>query len=151
MKNNYAADITLRIAIEEDMLNVWEWRNDSVTIANSFDSVYITMEKHDAWFMDALTNSNKVLLIGCKGEEKVGLVRFDRLSEGVSEISINVSPTFRKQGIGTIMLKKSLSWVKGRVIARIKEDNMISLSAFEKAGFRFEDRTEGIVKMVVQA
>ncbi|MFC1595727.1 GNAT family N-acetyltransferase [Candidatus Margulisiibacteriota bacterium] len=127
--------VGLRKALPEDSADILEWRNDPLTIENSFNAQPVSSEDHQQWFSSALNNADKLLLIGVSGSEKTGVVRFDKLEDGVYEISINVAPGSRGKGLGVIMLKQAGAWVKGRVVARIKKGNVPSIKTFEKAGY----------------
>lgn len=127
----------LRKATLDDKEDLLRWRNDALTVANSFDSREIPFQEHEVWFNKALRDPNRLLLIGLEDDNKIGMVRFD-CHGGYYEISINISPDFRGQGKGMQLLNESLHWVKGRVLARVKKENLSSIRFFEKAGFGFK-------------
>ncbi len=127
----------LRKVIAEDKKDLWDWRNDPVTVANSFDNRAIPFEEHARWFDKALKDDNRLILIGLEKKKKIGMIRFDNHGD-YYEISVNMAPGFRGQGKGNQLLKESLGWVKGRILARVKKENRASIRFFEKAGFIFK-------------
>ena len=74
----------------------------------------------------------------------VGQVRYDRIGT-IAEISIVVAPGFRGRGIGTNLLRLSAyeACAKlrvAKVVGIVKEDNISSQRAFERAGFQNDGR-----------
>src|SRR5205814_1650629 len=71
---------------------------------------------------------------------RVGQVRFDcDRRSGRAEISISLAPSFRGRGLSTPILLSSLRRTPafaGRILARVKVENLASLRAFLKANFR---------------
>ena len=51
------------------------------------------------------------------------------------DIRICTHPTYQKKGIGTFMIQE-FSNVKSNIYAKIKIDNISSIKAFEKAGYK---------------
>ena len=51
------------------------------------------------------------------------------------DIRICTHPTYQKKGIGTFMIQE-FSNVKSNIYAKIKIDNIASIKAFEKAGYK---------------
>lgn len=83
-----------------------------------------------------------------KGEKRIGTLRFNRIEEGV-EISIVIDESERGKGLGLQVLSEANEWLKERgvndVIAKIKENNIASVSIFEKAGYQFYKKEDGIL------
>ncbi|MBL8771318.1 MAG: GNAT family N-acetyltransferase [Phenylobacterium sp.] len=124
----------LRRATEADCVDLWRWRNDPVTRAMSRTSDEVDLAAHTAWFRGALLNPSITLLIGETDDGKVGMVRFDHRDE--TEVSINLNPAFRGQGLSMALLGQALESVAGAVFAEIKDENAASRRLFERAGFR---------------
>ena len=55
-------EIHIRKATEQDCLLFFQWKNDPVTLANSFQSEEVPLERHTEWFSRALTNKKLLLL-----------------------------------------------------------------------------------------
>lgn len=97
----------------------------------------------------------KYFTIGClpslfirKGEKRVSTLRFNRVEDGI-EISIVIDESERGKGLGLQVLAEANGWLKERgvndVIAKIKENNIASLRIFEKAGYQFYKKEDGIL------
>src|SRR5687768_12981563 len=124
----------LRPASSDDVMDVWEWRNDPLTRAMSRSRNEIDRATHREWFTRALGDPSRKLLIGEADGEKVGMVRFDFADE--TEVSINVNPAHRSRGYGRLLLSQALALVSGDVVAEVGEDNLASQRLFERAGFQ---------------
>lgn len=124
----------LRPADEDDCLDVWRWRNDPQTRAMSRTPDEVELAAHTAWFRGALRNPQMTLLIGETDAGKIGMVRFDRGAE--TEVSINLNPDFRGQGLSHALLGAALATTGGALVAEIKDENLASRRLFERAGFR---------------
>ena len=136
--------IIIRNADNQDTKDVFEWRNDPISIEMSHKSDAINLEDHTIWFKNSLKNPNRIMLI-CeyvKSKEKIGIVRFDILGNE-STVSINLAPKMRGKGLSMICLVRSMNYFhdnvpKIKVInATIKTSNIRSQKAFAKAGFMF--------------
>lgn len=136
-----SATITLRPAELHDAEEIFRWRNDPVTRAQSFTSVMITWPEHLAWFEKTLQREDRLLLLGVVGKKKIGVLRFDLAQAEEAEININLAPESRGQGYGAALIRAGSRRLfekypsVRRVYARIKSDNQASLRAFAKAGF----------------
>lgn len=133
--------IHLRPAAADDSEDVLRWRNDPVTRANSFHSEEISPEEHQRWFSQTLQRSDRLLLIGIVNAEKIGVVRFD-LAGDSAEINLNLAPEARGRGLGTALIVAGSSYLLQqhpaivKIYAKIKRENLASIRAFEKAGYR---------------
>lgn len=150
MQETRADRLKLRPATLDDRRALWDWRNDTITRRNSFDSRIIPKEEHDLWFHKAMSDPGRCLVIGLdEYNEKVGVVRFDIRSKEVAEIDVNLAPKKRGLGLGAKLIAQSVNHYLAkfnqmtRITARIKEHNVASLKAFEKAGFVFKERFNG--------
>ena len=145
LKQKQRVSLSLRKAAKLDKDDLLAWRNDSQVRANSFQSEIVTEEEHEQWFSKLLQDKDRLLLIGCLDNKKIGVVRYDLIGAGYYEVDINIAPDMRGQGWGAELLKQSLTWVKGKVKARIKKNNTASINAFEKAGYRLISEDKGIL------
>ena len=88
--------ITIRHADNIDSRDVFEWRNDPISVEMSHKPNVVNWQDHSRWFKDSLKNSNRVILI-CEdviSKEKIGVVRFD-IVDNESTVSINLAPNMR--------------------------------------------------------
>jgi RimJ/RimL family protein N-acetyltransferase len=146
-KNPSSHELTLRQATIEDAKDLWEWRNDSETRANSRTTAPVAWKDHLAWLTQRMSDSSTALLIGEYDGLPVGTVRFDPLHDGMREISITLAPSARGKGLGATLLEVACRYVNQfeatGVLARVRETNLRSQAIFEKIGFvpvRHEDQ-----------
>ena len=132
-------ELKLRQANIEDAKDLWEWRNDSETRANSRTTAPVAWNEHLAWLTRRIADPSTELLIGECGGLPVGTVRFDQLDDGMREISITLAPLARGKGLGATLLKVACRYVNqfeaAAVLARVRETNLRSLAIFKKTGF----------------
>ncbi len=135
-----------RYAQEDDLQDLFDWRNDSQARLMSFNSEAVAFSDHEAWFKQTLSNPDRVIVIGLDGEHKLGMVRYDRRSR-VAVVGINLNPLFRGRGLAAPLLAESetaipRSWRIESLEAKVKVTNLASLKAFESAGYRCSGGTE---------
>ncbi len=125
--------LTLRPATPSDAGNLFAWRNDPETRANSRTSDPVPWRDHVAWLnADA---PKRRLMIAERDGVPVGTVRLD-IGDDEAEISWTVAPAARSQGVGTAMVQAALASAPRRLIAYIKPENAPSLRLAERCGFR---------------
>ncbi|WP_022765726.1 GNAT family N-acetyltransferase [Butyrivibrio sp. XPD2006] len=101
----------LRNATIEDAQDVFNWRNDPTTRANSFNKDEIDLESHMLWFGKRLGRENTLMYILMNGNKKVGNIRID-IEGTTGEISYMIAPEARGKGYGKkilALLEKTLS------------------------------------------
>jgi UDP-2,4-diacetamido-2,4,6-trideoxy-beta-L-altropyranose hydrolase len=132
--------LVLRPAGISDARLLWEWRNDPLVRANSFQSEPVAWETHLAWLQRKLASPDCRLWIAeCEGRP-VGQVRYDR-DGALAEVSLSVAAPCRGRGLGAALLARSAPCAARdlqvrRLVAFIKPGNLPSRRAFERAGFR---------------
>lgn len=133
-----------RTCISNDKDLLYDWSNDKLVRNQSFNSHKITKEGHEKWFSNKLENKNSLLLINEFDNKPAGLVRFE-IEESNSVIGILIDSDHRGKGLSSLMLMKSSSkyfeLFEKPIFAYIKESNMPSIRAFEKAEFKFLKNT----------
>ena len=138
--------IHMRRATEKDCLLFFQWKNDPVTLANSFQSDPVSLENHTTWFNQALQNKSLLLLVGETAHGvPVGQVRFDT-HEQTAVVGITVAPEFRGQKLGAPLLKSGCDFYHSlfpshAVNAFIKTENTASRKIFATAGFDLQETT----------
>lgn len=135
------SQLVIRRATENDSKDIWQWRNDPQTTAMSLNTDEVSWEAHADWYAKSLENPDRFLYIGLsKQKEKIGVCRFDLLDDK-AQVSINLNPQFRQQGLSTPLLKAAIQQffrTNTRVLtATIKRANSSSIKCFEQAGFTF--------------
>lgn len=131
--------ITIRRAIEADSQDLWLWRNDPLTRANSIATEPVAKPDHERWYQQALQDPNRFLFIGTDMQDgKIGLCRFD-LADGDAQVSINLNPAFRGKGLSAPLLSSAMKVFNRSsqvtLHSTIRHGNAASLRCFEKAGF----------------
>ena len=140
-----------RSSVDPDSLDsqrIWQWRNDPVTRQMSITTDEVPWERHRAWYAQAARDPRKVLLLASHGSTPLGVVRFDLQGADEAEVSINVNPAQRGQGLSRPLLAAACAWAfehlaLSRITARIKPGNLRSLRIFTGVGFvRCEAQTD---------
>lgn len=137
--------ILLRRVQWADCEIVWKWANDKTTRSASFDHNSITWESHKTWFQSKLGNPACVYFIAENQAGKpVGQIRFDILN-GEAVVSASLGPEFRGHGLGEELIRRGSQTLLEEtevksIRALIKENNPLSIRAFEKAGFTLGDK-----------
>jgi RimJ/RimL family protein N-acetyltransferase len=145
-------EIYLRFAELEDLNDLFKWRNDESTRQASFNTNNISFEEHKKWFEETLADPKRNLFIICdKQFNKLGQIRFDKKND-VAEIDVTINPNYRNQGIGSLALFKAshiyiYNFGGKQVIAKVKKDNISSLKAFEKAGFKMHEKHDDYIEL----
>ncbi len=101
----------LRNATIEDAQDVFNWRNDPDTRANSFNKDEIDLESHMLWFGKRLGRENTLMYILMNGNKKAGNIRID-IEGTTGEISYMIAPEARGKGYGKkilALLEKTLA------------------------------------------
>lgn len=123
----------------EDKLINWLWVNDPVTRRMFKLNGYIGWSEHCRWYEGMLRNADRMLYIGRVGPERIGNVRFDRIYDAVWEVSVNIGPDWRGQGLGAQLLAGAMSLIRAerqvtRLFSMAKETNVASIMSFHRAG-----------------
>lgn len=132
--------ITLNDVSEGDATLLFNWANDAVTRAGSFNPSAIDWETHQRWLSGRLRDSRYEQLLAGWRDSKLGLVRFDPAGEGTVEIGITVAPDERGHGwaaplIDAAVRRRFARGSRETVVARIRPENVASVRAFETAEF----------------
>lgn len=135
-------DLSLRKAEQKDLMLYFNWANDGLVRANSFNQIPIELEDHTKWFTNKIDSSTAVLFVATQSEGPVGQIRFIQDSHGDYEIGFSVDAAHRGKGLGQDLIRRgteeffSTNPSARRVIAKVKANNVPSMKSFEKIGFR---------------
>ncbi len=133
---------------------VMDWRNDPVTLSQSFHSQPKTWPDFFAEFsLQYFLDPTLPCLFAREGDQRVAFLRFARMTSPLEaglktcHVSINVAPDHRGRGVGTAVIKAMLSFLRRLsnielVVAYVKPDNAPSLKMLENAGFMHLDSLE---------
>lgn len=133
--------IYLRKANENDIKDIFNWRNDEETRKVSFHSDFIPFDVHRDWFEKSLKDSNRFMYIAEDNKgNKIGIVRLDRRNDNVAEFDINLDPKMRGKKYGSLLIDKACQMFSEEsyvnlLIARTKKNNLPSIKVFIKARF----------------
>lgn len=133
-------NIVIRKAAKNDEMLIFEWANDPLTRANSFNSSPITFEDHSSWFDKKINDANAVYFICELDNRPCGFVRFD-IENGIATIGILIDKSYRGRGLACEFImrccRKFRNVSNATIVAVIKSDNIASKVSFENAGFLF--------------
>lgn len=131
-----------RKANKKDAELLLRWRNDPIVRKFSFSQHKINLNEHRAWFKKILKNPRCHLYIILNlANEEIGTVRFDE-KDDQAEINIVLAPEFRGRGYGNeVILLSSRSFLAAhpevsKIVAQVKEENIASVRAFLKSGYK---------------
>jgi RimJ/RimL family protein N-acetyltransferase len=145
--------IKIREANSFDSIDIWNWRNDVSTRANSLNQAFIDWESHQEWFRDAIVSQKNFFYIGLLLEEKIGVCRFSGLENGQDfEVSINLNPRFRGKHLSREFLNRCMKEIFSTevsphsLIAIVRETNLPSAKLFNSLGFKLIDSIDGVAE-----
>lgn len=137
--------LTFRKTTLADVKLYFDWTNDPIVREQSYNSTIIDFENHKKWFESKVEDDSCMLLL-FQNEEKinVGQIRIQKENKCQALIGISIAAKHRGKGYAREMLVLASDYFleinKGYLInAYIKEQNISSKQAFEKAGFEFQN------------
>ena len=144
--------VTIRVGIPDDAIDILRWRNDPQTRAMSWRGDAVDPADHMEWFSAAVTDQEKIFLIGQINGNNIGMIRFDELIRDTKcwRISIIIAPEYQGLGYGICLLTQAIAYFhlknpKIVLVAEVKKSNIASQRLFEKLGFsRVTSDDEGI-------
>lgn len=140
-KNLTNGRLSLRDANDNDVKDLFVWRNHPEVRKNSFNTNPISWDEHKKWFWTKIKDQNVTIYIAYYRKNKVGSIRFE-VKDNVIRVSVMLNPAFLGRGIGSEIIRLgtekfiSEKRPKKSLIAEIKKDNITSIKAFQKAGFK---------------
>ncbi len=132
--------MAIRPARAEDAERVLVWRNDPVTIAQSFSRHAISAAEHLKWWTDSLAHAARDLWIAEVDGAPVGHFRVDIEAE-VGEVGVVVAPEARGRGLCAPIVRGGSEASLERhprlaeLVALIRPLNRASARCFERAGY----------------
>ena len=124
-----------------DANDIFEWRNHPDIRKNFFNQELLSWEEHEKWFMAKLKDPDTTVYMAYYKKEKIGTIRFES-KESVIKTSVMLNPLFLGKGLGSQVIKLGVEeYIKEKkpkksLVAEIKKDNITSIKAFQKAGYR---------------
>lgn len=134
--------LTIRYPTVNDCELYYHWASDFEVRAQSYQSKPIVFEEHETWFKKKLEDKNCTMIIFQDDGKEVGQIRFEKLNGNEFVIGVSIGKEFRGKGYAKeILVLGSDHFINEnpdrRIHAYIKEENLRSKYAFEKAGFKF--------------
>lgn len=144
------------VAKLDDAKDLFDWRNHANARRNSLNSDLISWSDHLKWFSSRMNDPSATIFIIYSGKTKVGSIRFEE-KENMYRVSIVLAPEHTSKGISADIIRAGTElFLKGKkvkkpVIAEVKENNIASIKAFKRAGFKeshiiFEYKAENATK-----
>jgi RimJ/RimL family protein N-acetyltransferase len=140
--------LSYRKATANDAQIYFNWVNDSMVREQSFNSTIVDFISHKRWFSTKLNDENCTMLVFQEDKNtNIGQVRIQKETNNQALIGISICSEHRGKGYAKEMLIKAANYFFEKnsnyiINAYIKEINVSSKSAFEKAGFQY-------IKMVI--
>ena len=142
-------ELSWRPAALGDAQDLYDWRNSVSGRRYSGNSSLITFSHHINWLCSRLERSeSEPFLIFEREKTTLGMARFELSTEinNSFEVSILVDPKFQGMGYGTKILQISCNEINRKfpiksISARVKAENLVSISLFENVGFVERYRT----------
>lgn len=131
----------IRKATNKDALLYFNWANETEVRKQSFNSQLITFTDHTTWFEKKLADKQCIMLIvEDEANSPIGQIRFQQEEEDAYTIGISIDKVWRGKKMALEMLSLSANYFFNiysakKIYAFIKEDNIASISSFEKAGY----------------
>ena len=132
--------MVIREAKQEDCKEIFDWWNDPLTRKMMYDTAKVEWYVHQKWFNKVTSDENVLLCLGYDNNGKTGVVRFDRKSELSFEVSINLNPERRGEGLASVILDKSEKFFEGihgqkHIFAKVRVENIPSKKSFLKVAY----------------
>ena len=153
---NYKEDelINIRVINKDDLLDIFQWRNDPITIKMSLSRDSVTLEEHKKWFFKLLKDNRIKMYMMERSKKAIGVIRYDQceFSKNIYETTINIAPDFRGMGFGKILLSKTINRLFDDssdcryIRAKIRKKNLQSQNIFIDCGFKLID-IQGDIKV----
>lgn len=139
-------ELSIRDMQESDAPEIYRWRNDQITIKYSKSGRGVELEEHFNWFKNFNSSNEHLAKIAVINEKPIGIIIFTKINViNLFEISINISPEFRKRGFGKkflflseIDLTKKVGECTLRALVLAK--NKSSISFFEKCKYKLTQK-----------
>src|SRR3972149_9275423 len=140
-KFNITINLTLKEVKNDDIHDLFKWRNHPSVRRNFFNAKLLSWEEHEKWFKERTQNPNTTIYIAHYRKNKIGTIRFESKEESI-KVSVMLNPEYIGKGFGSIVIRKGTErFIKEKgmskpLIAEIKNNNIASIKAFSKAGFK---------------
>lgn len=137
--------ISFRKANEQDVQLFFDWANDELVRANSFNQQPIIFENHVKWFNEKIKDEDFIFLVFVnENKEAIGQVRFQK-KNGNAVVGILIDKHHRGKGYAVQLLTMASDffhqqYAQFQIYAFVKTNNLASYHSFLKAGYVLEDK-----------
>lgn len=122
---------------------LYNWANDYEVRVNSFNTDTIKYEEHVEWLKAKIKQDASIMHILKMENEKIGLVRLDKISIDKYLISFSIAKEYRGKGFGTMLLRLIKEKYSSKIlIGKVKKDNIASIKAFQNAGYYIREELD---------
>ena len=124
---------------KDDCDIILDWRNDPISRLNSRNKNIISKKDHTNWFNSKLNSTTDITLLAKVRHINLATVRYDKVSNKVFEVSINISPKFRKIGLSKKILNLSEKEIKSKNLllkAFVYKENLASIKLFKSCNYK---------------
>jgi UDP-2,4-diacetamido-2,4,6-trideoxy-beta-L-altropyranose hydrolase len=139
--------IDIRKVRKDDLMLCYEWANDPMVRAQSFNSNTIPLSEHEQWFNSKLQDPHSFYYILELENNPFAQIRF-QVSNSGTILSYLVDQNYRNKGLGTTILSKGIgAFIKDfnketDIIGFVKFSNIASRRSFEKLNFEKQEAVE---------
>ncbi len=125
----------------KDSLTILKIFNESVNKGLTGTRKKIKYPAHQKWFLQKMQSNRDFIFIGEFSSEIIGYVRFDKVYYNRCEVSISLKNKFINKGLGSKILKRSISKLKKIINVKsiksiVKKKNVNSINFFIKNNFK---------------
>ena len=137
--------LSFRKAQIEDVKLYFDWANDPIVRKQSYQSNSIDYATHSKWFENKIQDSCCLMLIFKNdSNEIIGQLRIQKQSDNNAIIGISIDSKHRGKGYAKEILQMGSNYFLLNnpnfiIHAYIKNENLVSKYAFEKADFEFQN------------
>jgi len=129
---------------DDDAKLIMKWRNDPVTLINSFRVLKYEWNEFKEIFYNKYFKNNIPPLFALYDNKKIAFIgNLDTDEKDTIEISINIDPLYRGKKLSKNIIEESLKYIKElnpsiiKINAEIKYFNKASLNCFKNCNFHF--------------
>jgi UDP-2,4-diacetamido-2,4,6-trideoxy-beta-L-altropyranose hydrolase len=139
--------INIRRVGNDDLVLCYEWANDPMVRAQSFNSNTIPLTEHEQWFKSKLQDPHSFYYILELENNPFAQIRF-QVNDSSAILSYLVDKNYRNRGLGTTILSKGIeAFIKDfnkkiDITGYVKFSNIASQRSFEKLNFEKQEAVE---------
>lgn len=102
------------------------------------------IEDHCNWLNEKINDPNCKFYVIDKHEKPIGYIRCEKIKDGY-DLSYGLLKKYQGLGYGTFIVGSACTKLKGKIIARIKQNNMASIKVVVKNNFILKKKLGNIL------